>query len=373
MLPAVIIMRDGSTRILLEANRDSRPAKVVDPSTSTTHDASRARCRSAPTISDMRFWCGRPSWPMPIVAAASDVPREHWFWSVVKRFWPNYMHVATAALLVNILALASPLFIMNVYDRVVPNGAIASLVALSIGLLIAIVFDFVLRTVRSRIIDMTGKKLDVVLASKIYEHTLAVKMNQRPGSVGVLANQLRDFDSVREFFTSGSVVSATDLIFALLFVSVLFMIAGPLAWIPLAILPLMIVVGLLIQRPLDRAMKRLQSESAARHGVLIESLTGIETVRAAGAEARMQTAWERSVAAAARTGEDVHFWSSLAMNSANTAQQLTTLLMVIVGVFLIIDGKLSVGALVAATMLAGPRPGARSPASQPSSRAPAKA
>src|SRR6185503_18366714 len=142
-------------------------------------------------------------------------------------------------------------------------------------------------------------------------------------------------------------------IFALIFVAVLFMIAGPLAWIPLAILPVMVVVGLLIQRPLDKAMKRLQSESAARHGVLIESLNGIETVRATGAEARMQTGWERSVAAAARTGEDVHFWSSLALTSANTAQQLTTLFMVIVGVFLIIDGKLSVGALVASTMLAG--------------------
>ena len=263
------------------------------------------------------------------------------------------MHVAAAALLVNILALAAPLFIMNVYDRVVPNGAIASLIALSIGLLIAVVFDFVLRTVRSRIIDTTGKMLDVVLAAKIYEHALAVKMNQRPASVGVLANQLRDFDSVREFFTSGSVVSATDLIFAVLFVFVLFVIAGPLAWIPLMILPIMILIGLVIQRPLDRSMKRLQSESAARHGVLVESLTGIETVRAAGAEARMQAMWERSVAAAARTGEDVHFWSSLALNSANAAQQLTTLSMVVVGVFMIVDGKLSVGALVAATMLAG--------------------
>jgi ATP-binding cassette subfamily C protein LapB len=149
------------------------------------------------------------------------------------------------------------------------------------------------------------------------------------------------------------VVSATDLIFAVLFILILFVIAGPLAWIPLAILPIMIVLGLFIQSPLDRAMKRLQSESAARHGVLVESLGGIETVRANGAEARMQTAWERSVAASARTGEDVHFWASLALTSANTAQQLTTLLMVIVGVFLIIDGKLSVGALVAATMLGG--------------------
>jgi ATP-binding cassette subfamily C protein LapB len=352
VLPAVLIMRDGSTRILIEANDNPALAKVIDPS--------KPNPRPSPLGATAGEFLGYAFLVRPAAvagahatAAGEDAPRSHWFWSVVKRFWPNYMHVATAALLVNILALAAPLFTMNVYDRVVPNGAIASLVALSIGLVIAIVFDFVLRTVRSRIIDMTGKKLDVVLASKIYEHTLAIKMNKRPGSVGVLANQLRDFDSVREFFTSGSVVSAIDLAFALLFIAVLFMIAGPLGWIPLAVLPIMILLGLVIQRPLDKAMKRLQSESAARHGVLIESLTGLETVRAAGAEARMQTAWERSVAAAARTGEDVHFWSSLAMNAAATAQQVTTLLMVVVGVFLIIDGKLSVGALVAATMLAG--------------------
>ncbi len=138
-------------------------------------------------------------------------------------------------------------------------------------------------------------------------------MAQRPASVGILANQMRDFDSVREFFTSGTVVSATDLLFAIIFIVVLFIIAGPLAWIPLLMLPIMIGIGFLLQRPLDRAMKRLQAESAARHGVLVESLSGIETVRATGAEARMQTAWERSVAATARSGEDVHFWSSLAL------------------------------------------------------------
>ena len=131
------------------------------------------------------------------------------------------------------------------------------------------------------------------------------------------------------------------------------MIAGPLAWIPLLMLPLMIIVGFMLQWPLDRAMRKLQAESAARHGVLVESLSGIETVRATAAEARMQTAWERSVAATARSGEDVHFWSSLALTSASTAQQLNYLLMVIVGVFLILDGKISVGVLVASTMLSG--------------------
>src|SRR5262249_14477416 len=169
----------------------------------------------------------------PRAVAAGDLPQEHWFWSVVSRFWSNYSHVALAAFIINTLALASPLFIMTVYDRAVPNGATASLAALAIGLTIAILFDFVLRTVRSRIIDMTGKKIDVVLAANIFEHVQGVKMAQRPGSVGILANQLRDFDSVRDFFTSGTVVAATDLLFALLFIAVLFMIAVPLAWIPI--------------------------------------------------------------------------------------------------------------------------------------------
>jgi ATP-binding cassette, subfamily C, bacterial LapB len=285
--------------------------------------------------------------------AAGDLPRKHWFWSTARVHWRSYGHIALAAFLINMLALAMPLFTMSVYDRVIPNGAIPSLIALSIGIGLAVVFDFVLRTIRSRMIDVTGKTMDVVLAANIFEHIMAVKMAQRPASVGILANQLRDFDSVREFFTSGSVVSATDLLFAVLFLFVLFTIAGPLAWIPLVMLPTMIVLGFILQRPLDRAMKRLQAESAARHGVLVESLSGLETVRATGAEARMQTAWERSVAATARSGEDVHFWSSLTLTSASTAQQITSLLLIIIGVFLILDGKLSVGALVAANMLAG--------------------
>lgn len=352
VLPAIMVMRDGTTRILVENHNDPHQAKVIDPSNKQSLAPRPLGVEAADYFGYAFFVRSAPA-ADPRAVAAGGLPQQHWFWSVVGRFWPNYSHVAIAAFIVNILALASPLFIMNVYDRVIPNSAMASLVALSIGMVIAIAFDFILRTVRSRIIDMTGKKIDVVLAANIFEHVLALKMAQRPTSVGILANQLRDFDSVREFFTSGSVVSATDLLFAILFVGILYVIAGPLAFIPLLMLPMMIVLGLLLQRPLDRAMRKLQAESSARHGVLVESLSGIETVRAIGAEARMQTAWERSVAATARSSEDVHFWASLALTSANTAQQLTTLLMIIVGVFLIIDGKLSVGALVAASMLGG--------------------
>jgi len=354
VLPCVLLFHDGTTRILLSIDDVSGRLVLVNPSRSHGDAETTERVDAvAADYAGFAYFARPATVADPRAAAAGDLPKKHWFWSVVTKFGANYAHVAMAALIVNILALAAPLFTMSVYDRVIPNGAIPSLVALGIGLSLAIVFDFVLKVVRSRIIDMTGKKIDVVLASQIFEHIMALKMDKRPPSVGILANQMRDFDSVREFFTSGTVVSATDMLFAIVFIAVLFVIAGPLAWIPLAMLPVMIAVGLLLQRPLDRAMRRMQAESAARHGILVESLNGIETVRAVAGEGRVQTVWERSVAATARSSEDVQFWASMAMTAASVASQLCSLLLVVVGVFLILDGKLSVGALVAANMLSG--------------------
>ncbi len=352
VLPAILVTKDGIPLILSSLDDVGQIARIIDPakpgSTKTVQLAELAA-----RYSGYAFFAKPAATADARTVAAGDLPQSHWFWSVVRRFGSNYGHVALAALLVNMLALAAPLFTMNVYDRVVPNGAVPSLIALSVGLGLAIVFDFVIRIVRSRIVDLTGKKIDVVLAANIFEHMLSVKMANRPTSVGILANQMRDFDSVREFFTSGTVVAATDLFFAIIFIGILFIIAGPLAWIPLLMLPIVIGTGFILQRPLDRAMKRLQAESSARHGVLIESLSGIETIRAAGAESRMQTAWERSVAATARSGEDVHFWSSLALTISSSAQQITSMLLVVIGVFLILDGKITMGALVAANMLSG--------------------
>lgn len=352
VLPAVLLLQNDHAQVALQ---------IDVPGNRITLASAAAKTGVVTVPLDMfeAEYLGYAFFVRPATAAANrdksaePVQMHHWFWSTVKRFWGNYSHVAIAAFIVNALALASPLFVMNVYDRVIPNGAVPSLVALAIGLVIAIVFDFVLRLVRSHIVDMTGKKIDVVLAADIFEHVMAVKMANRPTSVGVLANQLRDFDSVRDFFTSGTVVSATDLLFALLFIAALFVVAGPLAWIPLLMLPVMIAIGAILQKPLQVAMKKLQVESSARHGVLIEAMSGIEAIRAVGGEARMQMAWEQSVAATARSSEAVHFWSSLALTLATTAQQITSLLIVIVGVFLILNGQLSVGALVAANMLAG--------------------
>jgi ATP-binding cassette subfamily C protein LapB len=352
VLPALLIMKNRPPFILVGINGAEGTATVID----TTRPEAREVCKIpdlSANYSGYTFLVKPAGAADARAIAAGDAPRTHWFWTVVRKFGSNYWHVALAAFLVNMLALAAPLFTMNVYDRVIPNGAVPSLIALAVGLGLAIVFDFIIRIVRARIIDITGKKIDVVLASDIFEHILALKMANRPTSVGILANQMRDFESVRDFFTSGTVVAATDLAFAVIFIGVLFLIAGPLAWIPLIMLPIVLIAGFILQRPLDRAINRLQSESAARHGVLIESLSGIETVRATGAESRMQTAWERSVAATARSGEEVHLWSSIALTVSSSAQQLTSMLLVVVGVFLILNGQITMGALIGANMLSG--------------------
>jgi ATP-binding cassette subfamily C protein LapB len=350
VLPALLWMHDGRALVLLENDPGGDDAVIVDPVRTKSAPERLPRSSLDTGYSGFAFLVTPENRTGGVEQGAA---RAHWFWSTLALFKASYVHIAIAALLINCLALAFPLFTMNVYDRVLPNGAVASLVALSIGVLIAYAFDFALRIARSRIIDLTGKQADVTLSAQIFAQVLALKLGTRPPSAGVLANQIREFESVREFFTSGTVIAATDLAFAFIFLGVMFVIVGPLAWIPLLLLPITLAIGFLIQRPLDRALKDVQAETAARHGVLVESLVGLETVRALGAESRLQARWERLVASSARSGEAVHHWSSLALTLSNTAQNLASLLIVVWGVFLVLGSQITMGALVAATMLSG--------------------
>ena len=193
VLPAVLLFHDGSTRILLGIDLDAGRLTLANPSSSDADGMERLDVVKA-QYTGFAYFVTPASVSDPRAVATGDLPKVHWFWSVVRRFGANYSHVAIAAFIVNMLALAAPLFTMSVYDRVIPNGAIPSLVALGVGLGLAIAFDFLLKVVRSRIIDMTGKKIDVVLAANIFEHVVSLKMEKRPPSVGILANQMRDFE-----------------------------------------------------------------------------------------------------------------------------------------------------------------------------------
>ena len=277
----------------------------------------------------------------------------HWFWSTLLRQWPVYSEVAVAALLINIFALASPLFVMNVYDRVVPNNALDTLWVLAIGAFIVYGFDFLLKTLRGYFVDSAGRAADIVMASRLFEQVMGIKMAARPASAGGFASNLREFETLRDFFTSATLTAVVDLPFVLLFIVIIWVIGGPVALVPTLAVPLVIGVGLALQVPLNRIVRRTFRETTQKHGLLVEAINGLETIKSVGAEGRMQRAWERLVALTAHSGNQARLLSALTVNFAALAANLVYIAIVIVGVYEIAAGNMTMGALIACTIIGG--------------------
>ena len=277
----------------------------------------------------------------------------HWFWSVLLRQWPVYAEVMVAAVLVNLFALASPLFVMNVYDRVVPNNATDTLWVLAIGVTTVFLFDFLLKGLRGYFVDAAGRVADIKLASRIFEQVVGLKMAHRPPSAGAFANQLREFETLRDFFTSATITTLIDLPFVVFFLAIVWLIGGPVAFIPAATIPLVIGIGLLMQVPLNKTVRRSYREASQKHGVLIEAISGLETIKSVGAEGRLQGLWERYVAAAAESANRSRLLSALTVNLAASATNFVTVGVVCLGVYRIGEGLMTTGALVACTIISG--------------------
>jgi ATP-binding cassette subfamily C protein LapB len=276
-----------------------------------------------------------------------------WFWGVVSQFKNLYLQVALAAVLINLLALVSPLFIMNVYDRVVPNAAFETLWVLAIGALLAYGFDFLFRQLRAYFIDAAGKGADILLASRLYQQVLNIRQGQRQSSAGAFANQLREFETLRDFFTSTTLVTLIDLPFVFFFIFVISTIGGPIALVPLFAVPVVLFVSFFVQMPLQNIVQQATNEMDNKHGHLVETIVGLETIKALGLQGVVQAKWEQFVGMTARLGTRARFLTQLGVNFALFAQQVVTVLVVVWGVYRIAAGDMTIGALVASTILVG--------------------
>lgn len=350
ILPAVLLLKNSTSCVLLEMNKTT--AKVIFPETGegeaeiSVEDLKEQYTGFAIFIKAVHHFDNR--------VEETTIPRTgHWFWGTILRFWPIYGEVFLASILVNSFALASPLFIMNVYDRVVPNHAIETLWVLAIGVATVFVFDLLLRTLRGYFIDVAGKKADVILSSTIFEKVMGVRMESRSNSVGSFANNMHEFESFREFFTSATLTTIIDLPFAFLFIFVIWTIAGNLAFIPLALIPLGIIVSLIIQIPLGRTIQNLFKHSGQKSATLIETLTGLETIKSLGAESPVQRKWEQTIGSISRYGQRARILSSAAVNFTTFLQQMASVSVVVFGVYMISEGDLTMGALIASTILTG--------------------
>ncbi len=276
-----------------------------------------------------------------------------WFWGTLVKFWPTYSQVLLAAVLINLFALASPLFVMNVYDRVVPNHAEETLWVLAIGVSIVILFDFILKTLRAYFVDNTGKRIDVLLSSRIFEQVLNIKLHARPESSGAFANRLREFESLREFFSSAVMVAMVDFPFVLLFLAIIYMIGGPVVLAPAVAVPLVLATGIFLQWPLRRAITKEIDQKSQKHGVILETIGSLETVKSLGAESRMQGDWERFVGRSAKTSLGARLISGTGIHFSQTAMQMVTVGVILLGVYQIMQGEMTIGGLIACTIISG--------------------
>ena len=279
--------------------------------------------------------------------------RTHWFWSEVwkvrKEFWP----ILLAALIVNLLALAVPLFTMNVYDRVIPNKAVPTLWVLAIGVFLALGFDYTLRLARSQLVDEIGRRLDAKYSQKLFEKVMNLPMAERQGSTGAFAKRVSEYEGVRDFFASTSVVLIVDIAFLLIFLVLIAILAGPLVLVPIIGITVMLTAGVILQKRMASTAVDAQADSSLQHSVLVESISGIETLKSARAEGQMLGRWRRYSSMSAATQEKMRRLTSVAVNMASGCQQAISVGLVIGGFYLFNAGDITMGAIIAIVMLAG--------------------
>ena len=352
LLPVVLLLQDERACVLLALSDNQTSADVIFPA---LDDAPV----SVPVEQLLVNYSGNAIYARPMQRYDARTPtvragrHDHWFWGVIAESRPLYQDVLLAALLANLFALGMPLFTMNVYDRVVPNQAIDTLWVLALGLVLMMVSDLVLRTMRGRFVDLASSRADVKLSAFIMERVLGMRMEQRPTSAGSFASNLRSFESVRDFIGSATVVAFIDLPFAVIFVVAI----GWISWamlIPLFIgAAIMVLYALAVQGRMHELAETTYRAGAQRNATLIEGLVGFETIKAMAAESPIQRKWEKSAALLARVGAQLRLLSTTASNTSAFVQQFINLSILVIGVYLISDRQLSMGGLIACTMLAG--------------------
>ena len=277
----------------------------------------------------------------------------HWFFSAFRKSKWLYVQVMIAAMVSNFLSLATSLFTMTVYDRIIPNGAFESLIALSIGVVIALGFDFLIKSLRAKFIDIASKRADLEISRRLFDRILTLTPSEQRQKTGAMAGTIREFETLREFFNSSTLVILIDLPFVFFFIYVIYLIAGPLAYVPLLAVPLVIIVGLGIQPFLARITKGSVESGMNKQAVLVETLNGLETVTATGSGKLMKKRYEDALNNQSDSGNKIRALSMFIVNFAASVQQYAQVASIFFGVYLIIEGTITQGALIGAVILGG--------------------
>jgi ATP-binding cassette subfamily C protein LapB len=354
LLPAVLLLGGGDACIVVARHAgDAQRYDIVMPGREH-HACSASETELAAEYTGMALVAtplAQPGAGTPESALMRD-PGSHWLWGTMRRFIPYYRSALLAAMLSNVLMLVTGLVTSVIYDKVIPHQAHVTLWALATGAALALVFDLMARQLRAYLIDVAGRKADLIVGATLFRHTLALRMEQRPDSAGAYAHHLAQIELVREFFASATLSAISDLPFILVFVAMAFVVGGPLGWVLVVAIPLLLLMSALIQGSLRRAMMSHMQQTADLHGVLVEAVDGLEDLKAAGAQGRFLRHYEAATAEAASAMLRSRKITAWTINLSAISQQAVTLVMLVWGVFLIDARVISAGALIGAVMFA---------------------
>jgi ATP-binding cassette subfamily C protein LapB len=368
-LPCLLVLQNKQACILWDIEYPSKKAPVKEPGKDIVlHDdtvfivqfAETQDERHRLTLAQLRLIYSNYAFFIRPVArnderagpAVIDTARD-WFWGALRENTRIYHEVISASFMINCFALVSSLFMMNVYDRVVPNSAFDTLWVLSIGVVVVFVFDFILRNLRATFLDVAGRKSDIKISARLFEQMLGMTMKARPASAGVLASNMREFEGIRDFFTSATMTTLVDLPFTVIFLLIILIIGGPIVVVPVVAGILVLTMGYILQRPLQAIVKKSMNESALKNALLFETISGLETIKVQAAEGNVQRRWEELNETASRTSVKSKRVAAFAQNFAMFIQQFASVCVIIVGVYLISNATISMGALIACVLLTG--------------------
>lgn len=349
-LPMILLLSNDNTCILEKFSGDKKEAKIIFPQDEGIEQWMSVEDLEAEYIG-FGFMLKKDFDYSGKSTNTLKLRQKDWFWSTLKLSFSIYRDVLLASILVNIFVLATPMFTMNVYDRVIPNNAKETLMVFTIGIVFVYLLDFSLKIVRGYLLELAGKKSDIIMSSIIFEKVLDLKMSAHPNSVGSFANNLKDFESVRSFFTTATMTAIIDLPFAILFLCVIYFVGGNLVFVPIVTMILILGYSLIIKNPLQRSIESSHEASAKKNGILIETLQNIETVKSMGMAGKKQWQWEEATGEIANKNLKSRILSSSIPNMTNLFIQLNTVFVVVFGVYLIENFELTMGGLIAVVIL----------------------
>lgn len=350
LIPAVIALKNKSAAVILKNDIKSGSVKIWRPETGKVETLKKNEFETM-CLNELVGIKPKPEFVDPDLRQ----PKEFlaWFWEIIGENRALYRKALWASLLINVFALTSSVYIMNVYDRVIPHAAIETGWALAIGATIVFIFDFIVRTLRGYFIDFSGRNIDVRLTRILFERILDIRLSHRPASSGSFASMLKETESIRDFLASATIMTLVDLPFALLFLSVILMLAYPVG---LAVLVMMLVsmgLSLVLQAPIKKYVAAATHTAETKHGLLVETIYGLETLKTLGADNRLRAKYAAHVSENAMAALKSRLYSALSVNLSLLVQQLTTVVIVIMGMYLVKDGQMSMGALIASVILSG--------------------